>query len=178
MLAARYDDSQLAEGQCLGRKERHNCSVIGTRPKRRMANPLDTGAGALPEEEQEDRQVEETEAAGGSHEEVPPGTGATADAVLGETAQNTAQGEGTADHPPPPREAQAGLIWDRQQRRAAEELQIAADDRELADCLKNGMGLLTHELERVPSLSPYARRTRFWTMLSWKKQPRMPCKLW
>jgi hypothetical protein len=47
MLAARYDDTQLAVGQCLGRKERHNCSVIGTRQKRRMAIPQATSANAL-----------------------------------------------------------------------------------------------------------------------------------
>ncbi len=38
-----------------------------------MANPMDKGTSMPPEEEQGDRQVEETEAANGPHEEVPPG---------------------------------------------------------------------------------------------------------
>jgi hypothetical protein len=37
VLAGWYDDAQLTEGQGLGRKERHNCSVIGTPQKRKMA---------------------------------------------------------------------------------------------------------------------------------------------
>jgi hypothetical protein len=40
-------------------------------------------------------------------------------------------------------------------RRAAEELQIAADYCELVECLKNGMGLLTHEqVKRVANAVP------------------------
>jgi hypothetical protein len=47
-------------------------------------------------------------------------------------------------------DALAKLNREWQLRQEAEELQIAAEDQELEECLKNGMGLLTYQqVERV-----------------------------
>jgi hypothetical protein len=90
--------------------------------------------------------------------------------VQEETGQDTAREEGMAANPLETRarkrtdaerqriaEAQAAradalaeLNQERQLYRAAEELQITADNQELEECLKNSMELLTHQqVERV-----------------------------
>jgi hypothetical protein len=100
-------------------------------------------------------------------------SGVEPEAVHRETAQNTMLGEEKAASPLETRarkradaekqraaEAKAAraeaLIEqdrERQQRLAAEELQNAADRRDLAECLKSGMGLLTREqVERVANV--------------------------
>jgi hypothetical protein len=116
------------------------------------------------------RRDKETVAASNSQGGIPPGAGAAPNVMHREMAQNTVQGEKKAATPLETKagrrvdtekqraaeaktaraEALAELNWERQLRLAAEELRIAADKPDLAECLKTDMGLLTREqVERV-----------------------------
>jgi hypothetical protein len=51
VLAERYEDVQLTKEQCLGRKVRHNCCVIGAEAETGMANLAETVTSAPPVKE-------------------------------------------------------------------------------------------------------------------------------